>query len=70
MLGMQSSDGREWINGTTGSERAGFFQVGLKLGGCYGVPPLAEGCREPSRSKPRLGLSDSHPARLRAPLAL
>ena len=45
----------------------------LKLGGCGGVPPLAEGC-EPSRNKSRLGPRGFHPhafsrAGLRAPLA-
>jgi hypothetical protein len=46
----------------------------LKLGGCYGVPPLAEGCREPSLGKPSLVPAGFHPhafsrAGLRAPLA-
>ena len=31
------------------------------LSGGSGVPPLAEGCHEPSRSKPRLGPSGFHP---------
>lgn len=35
-----------------------------------GVPPLAEGCREPSRDKLRLGPSGFLPTRLRAPLAI
>jgi len=40
------------------------------LDGGFGVPPPADGWREPSRGKPRLGPPGFHPARLRAPLAL
>jgi len=39
------------------------------LDGGFGVPPSADGWREPSHGKPRLGPSGAHPARLRAPLA-
>lgn len=48
-----------WCFPAAGVHRGSFqtFSGWLKLGFDSGVPPLAEGCREPSRSRPRLGPS-------------